>query len=410
MGDTRRARWARRAGRAGVSRRPRLVALALLLAACTTHDTRPTSVIDTLPSGVVAVHNNAPSAWRDSATWQFEEVTRIESRDSGAEALVNPGYVAAMDGEGRTYVVDEPPVAIKVFDSTGTFVRTIGRNGEGPGEYRQPRIAIHRGEVYVEDSRLRRISVFDTSGTFIRSFRAESNAGGSDGLGVDDSSRIWLRIYHPDPPDEVFTFVRFDTMGTLLDTVRLRQWHDPAVWVVEQGGGRATYSIPGGPREVVTVTPSGAMLRGWSGTYTLAVQPSLADTTLLISRDWAPVRIPEAERVERFQQFSGRMSKFLPPDIVKASFHLYDMPTERPPMQDLDEDPAGRIWVHTASVDTTSSYYDVFNPSGIWQGSIRAPWRASAAVVWRGADRVLVREPDSDGLASFVVYELRAEG
>jgi hypothetical protein len=383
------------------------LAMLTLLAACASCDSRPTSVvIDTLPSGVTTVRNYTPSAWCDSATWHFEELTRLEPRDSGFDALVNPGYVAAMDGEGRAYVVDEPPVSIKVFDSTGTFVRAIGRNGEGPGEYRQPRIAVQHGEIYVEDSRLRRISVFDTSGAFIRSFHAESNAGGSDGLAIDDSSRIWLRIYHPDPPDEAITFVRYDTIGTLLDTLRLRQWHDPAVWVVEQGGGRATYSIPGGPWELASVTPAGAMLRGWSGAYTVAVQPSFADTALLISRDWAPVKIPEAERVERFEQFSGRVSRFLSPDVVKAAFHLYDMPTEQPPMKDLDVDPAGRIWVHTASVDTTASYYDVFSPSGIWQGSVRAPWRASAAVVWRGADRVLVREVDTDGLASFIVFRL----
>jgi hypothetical protein len=137
----------------------------ITLAACASRDSRSAAaVIDTLPGGIVSVHNGAPSAWRDSATWQFEEVTRIESRDSGAEALVNPGYVAAMDGEGRAYVVDEPPVTIKVFDAAGQFVRMIGRDGEGPGEYRQPRIAIQHSEIFVEDSRLRRISVFDTSG------------------------------------------------------------------------------------------------------------------------------------------------------------------------------------------------------------------------------------------------------
>jgi hypothetical protein len=140
------------------------------------------------------------------------------------------------------------------------------------------------------------------------------------------------------------------------------------------------------------------------------VQPSRADTTLLISRDWVPVKVSEAERVERFDRFTGMVSRFLPPDVVKASFHLYDMPTERPPMQELDVDPAGRIWVHTASADTTASYYDVFDASGIWQGSIRAPWRASASVVWRGAERVLVREPDAEGLASFVVYRLVKQG
>ena len=154
------------------------------------------------------------------------------------------------------------------------------------------------------------------------------------------------------------------------------------------------------------MTPSGAMLRGWSAAYALVLQPSDTDTTLVISRDWTPIKVPEAERVERFDRFREMVSRSWPPDLVNGSFHLYDMPTERPSMQDIDVDPAERIWVHTASADTTVSYYDVFDRSGIWQGTVRTPWRASALVVWRGADRVLVREPDSDGLASFVVYRL----
>lgn len=389
-----------------MSCRAALATLAVL-AACASHDSRPPSVvIDTLPNDVVSVRNYAPSAWRDSTTWHFEEVTRIEPQDSGSEGLVNPGAMATMDGAGRAYVVDEPPVSIKVFDSTGHFVRTIGRSGEGPGEYRQPRIVIHDGQLFVDDARLQRVSVFDTSGALIRSFRAESNAAGPGTFMIDDSSRIWLRIYQPEQPDVTVTAVRFDTMGTLLDTLRFRQLHAPAVWVLEQDGGRATYGIPGGSRELVAMTPSGAMLRGWSGTYALAMQSSSADTTMLISRDWTPIKVPEAERVERFDRFRDMVSRSWPPDLVSRSFHLYDVPTERPPMQDIDVDPAARTWVHMASADTSASYYDVFNRDGIWQGTVRAPWRASAIVVWRGTDRVLVREADADGLASMVVYRL----
>ncbi|HET8632559.1 MAG TPA: hypothetical protein VFL88_00315, partial [Gemmatimonadales bacterium] len=63
-----------------------------LLAACASRDARPPSVvIDTLPNGVVSVRNYAPSAWQDSATWHFQEVTSIEPQDSGSAGLVNPG-------------------------------------------------------------------------------------------------------------------------------------------------------------------------------------------------------------------------------------------------------------------------------------------------------------------------------
>jgi hypothetical protein len=75
-------------------------------------------------------------------------------------------------------------------------------------------------------------------------------------------------------------------------------------------------------------------------------------------------------------------------------------------MRELDADPSGRIWVETASTDTSATFYDVFDSTGVWQGTVRAPWPVSADVVWRGTDKVLVREADADGLASFIAFRL----
>ncbi len=388
---------------------PRLTKLALLalLAGCTTRDSRlATSLIDTLPGGIVAVHNLTPSGWTDSSGWRFEELTRLPTGDSGATVLVNPVFSAVMDAAGRAYVVDDSPTRIKVFDSAGTYLRTIGRDGAGPGEYRSPLLAIRGARLYVQDPRLRRLSIFDTAGSFISSFVTDGSFYGPGAISVDDKSRLYLRISAPETPQHAVTLLRYDTTGTLLDTLWLQQSHAPAVWVVERPNGRATYGIPGGPADLVTVTGSGALLRGWSAIYALALQTNGTDTTRVFTRSWAPIKVPESERTARFGKLTEVISRFLPADVIQANFHLYDMPTERPPMQALDLDATGRIWVRTASADTSASFYDVFRPEGIWQGTVRAPWPSSAHVLWRGTDRVLVREADSDGLASFVVYRL----
>jgi hypothetical protein len=40
-------------------------------------------------------------------------------------------------GAGNALVIaDDAIPALRIFDSTGTFVRVIGRLGDGPGEYR----------------------------------------------------------------------------------------------------------------------------------------------------------------------------------------------------------------------------------------------------------------------------------
>jgi hypothetical protein len=379
----------------------------LLLAACSPRDSRPpAAVIDTLPGGVVSVRNYTPQEWRDSTTWHYVETGRVAPRDSGSRALVNPGFSAVVDGAGRIYVVDQSPTVIKVFDSTGVFVRTIGRVGAGPGEYRSPLLALRGPHLIVHDPGPRRITVFDTSGTLVTSFPGTCCVWGMNAVAVDDSDRVWVRAILPQSPDRTVAYGRFRLTGEPLDTVSLGQWHVPAVWVVEQEGGRATYGIPGGPRELSAVAPDGTILHAWSGAYTVAWQRTGADTLRLFTRDWTPVPVPQAERVSTFTGFAEMMTRSLGAEVVNRNFHLYDMPTERPPIADLDTDPAGRAWVRTATADTAASFYDVFSPSGIWQGTIRAPWNYQASVVWRGMDQVLVRTQDENGLGSFVVYRL----
>ena len=53
---------------------------------------------------------------------------------SGPELLVTHAPGVAVDRRGRILVTPLHP-EILVFDSTGTFVRTVGRKGDGPGEY-----------------------------------------------------------------------------------------------------------------------------------------------------------------------------------------------------------------------------------------------------------------------------------
>lgn len=62
------------------------------------------------------------------------------------------------------------PPEIVVFDREGQFVRTVGRQGEGPGEFRRvTAIALGADDsLYVGHESLR-TSVFDSTGTYVRS-------------------------------------------------------------------------------------------------------------------------------------------------------------------------------------------------------------------------------------------------
>lgn len=74
---------------------------------------------------------------------------------------------------GQVVVADLGDRELVVFDSSGHRIQTIGRAGQGPGEFRYPGwIQQCRGDsLFVWDAVQQRMAVFDAGGRFIRQFR-----------------------------------------------------------------------------------------------------------------------------------------------------------------------------------------------------------------------------------------------
>ena len=72
------------------------------------------------------------------------------------------------DPRGNVYVLDYRANNIKIFSSEGKFINTIGRQGQGPGEFNGPFfLAVTKDRIYVWDFRNRRICVLTPDGKFI---------------------------------------------------------------------------------------------------------------------------------------------------------------------------------------------------------------------------------------------------
>lgn len=72
-----------------------------------------------------------------------------------------------VDRDGFIYVFETLSPAIRVFTETGEFVRSIGRSGQGPGEFIGPRFSfgVHGDTVWVIDELIaRRITLFSRTG------------------------------------------------------------------------------------------------------------------------------------------------------------------------------------------------------------------------------------------------------
>ncbi|MCA9764523.1 MAG: 6-bladed beta-propeller, partial [Gemmatimonadetes bacterium] len=72
--------------------------------------------------------------------WQVDPRPRLtigDDPDDPMQQFVRIRDVLALPG-GRIAILDAGLPAIRVFDTTGRWVRNVGRTGNGPGEFRDP--------------------------------------------------------------------------------------------------------------------------------------------------------------------------------------------------------------------------------------------------------------------------------
>lgn len=76
----------------------------------------------------------------------------------------------AVDSKGNIYVLDARNFRIQKFDRIGKYLQTIGRQGQGPGEFQRPARTLlddQTGNLYVRDVPVN-LHVFDGSGNYVR--------------------------------------------------------------------------------------------------------------------------------------------------------------------------------------------------------------------------------------------------
>ena len=100
---------------------------------------------------------------------EFAQVTRLGSDEMGPGFLTDDGTLenVVRDNRGNYWVGQQEQ--IKVFDAEGTFLRSVGRGGEGPMEFglAAPMHADAAGRVHVVDAYNLRTSVIDEAFTLV---------------------------------------------------------------------------------------------------------------------------------------------------------------------------------------------------------------------------------------------------
>jgi hypothetical protein len=164
------------------------LAMAFVGASASPQKTYP--VVTEIKDGIRTVTNpEYPRDGRFTAKLTLEMTCGEESAVEAA--TLNRPLDLRVDDRGFVYVMDWGDMHIKVYDAAGKFVRTIGRKGQGPGEFELPVwfSILSAGRVCIVDGNQRRVVLLNSQGEYLSMFSPE---GFFRSVAVDGQDRIYL--------------------------------------------------------------------------------------------------------------------------------------------------------------------------------------------------------------------------
>ncbi|MCY3942393.1 MAG: 6-bladed beta-propeller [Gemmatimonadetes bacterium] len=386
----------------------------------------PEVVVETIGDTTV-VRTLSGSVWGAEATLVAE--VSIGELDGPEELLFGSIWSIAVDDDHNVYVFDGQAQEVRVFDSAGVYVETLGRPGEGPGEFsRAEAIAmLADGRLVVRNPGNQRLEVFGPEAG--ETDQWAYNAGGlhtSSPLYTDVNGRTFV-----DAPDLsvggfAVELIVFGPEGTQIDTLPVPSGtYEPPLLEARQGGISASHPVPLSPELLWTVHPSGHFLTGFSADYRIDLPRD--DGVLRVERAADPVPAHEEERANERAGVVEYMRRMVP----DWTWNGPPIPEHKPFFHELLAGRDGRIWVRLATeaqrvenedhdpedpssmpVDWREPLrYDVFEPDGTYLGVVAPPEAFTHWVepVFDG-DHVWAVTRDELGIQRVVRYRIEAGG
>jgi hypothetical protein len=243
--------------------------------------------------------------------------------------------------DGGVVVFDIHAGQLLRFDAEGNFVDSIGRSGQGPGEYDGVNgVAVSPQELVYVRSMDGRFLVFDEYGEFRRGWRYPSRlmhdrklTMGQDGLLVIQETLV--------PPRRPFQvagrgFIRLDSAGVVVDTLGpfTTPWdHEAVANIVTQ------------PRKHLEWSPLGYAIAGVSSRLAVAIVWPGMDTILTELPGQGPGYQPDERRQWELHAnwLRGRVGE---PELIP------EVPTHKPVFERIIPSSSGEVWIQRSTPST----------------------------------------------------------
>lgn len=343
----------------------------------------------------------------ESGRHRVELVGTIQPPSGTAAELIEPSDLEWLSN-GEIVVADYKPAMLKVYGPDGALLRTIGAEGDGPGEFREPVLAARDSVIAVLDLFTGRLTSFRVSdGQVIGETQGTIGIPASPFLTAD--GRFMQRVSRVmDPP----TYVRIHRVTGSTDSITLPDVVEGGLperettWIIsyQPPGGRTVpirVPIPLGPRYLAAPLDGGGWLSAWTGAYRISVLDSTLATRFVFGREVSPSTVNGAQKDSLISRALQRFRMFGPEEELRKGIDASMIPDEWPVISEVHVDGRGRFWVRLPAngvSESDSLTIDLFAPDGTWLDQFRLPaalWPVPPHdPIFRGDDMLLMQRDD----------------
>jgi 6-bladed beta-propeller len=326
--------------------------------------------------GVTYIHNPAAPLHPRRAVVFEEDLTFKEKDETGEIRLYKPGRYT-VDARGNLYIEDDSDMGIKVFDPRGKYLRTIGRKGNGPGEFGQisDMALLPGGRLLVTDFEARRTSFFNPEGQFLSSFQwkkffsqvylvTDSSYTVADMVVNEKARELWVKTIDFNG-EEILTFGKFSY---------------PEFKMLQQGEITFSTSVPWSPMSIF----AGDRTRQWlyhclNNKYLIEIYDQKGQLFRKIDRPYELVPVTGEDIKQIRSEYADRPDSPFAKLVEQMAFPKVKTVTDR---MLVDDD--GNLWVETneekkrpGAADRENKAegnpiraYDIFSPEGIFESRV----------------------------------------
>ncbi len=289
-------------------------------------------------NGVTVVKNpKEPIHGQD--IFSMEEELSIGEVEGREEFMFSAIRSIAVDEAGRIFVLDREDPHLRVFDQNGAFLRTIGRKGQGPGEFNFPlSVSITRQNELVVDDMRSRLAFFSLEGEFKRNLQvATINLLRID---IDSEGNLIGIVIVREEENPRYELRKFDSELNYLCSFGSSPLPD-------QSGYNPFMGVL-----ISQIDNNDQVIFGFPENYEIKIFDKEGNLKRKIIKDYDPVEVTEEEIKQETES--------TPPEL-KVSIPKYHNAYYW-----FTADDEGRIFVmtHERVEQGEGFYYDVFDPEG----------------------------------------------